>query len=157
MKNFNRGGSKFGGGRDFKGSKFGRQNDRERFSMHHAVCSDCGNDCQVPFLPTGGKPVYCNNCFQNHRTDNNRTFERRDEGRQHNSYPERKFEQRNVGSDDHLKKQIESLNWKLDKILKILTPTVIPAAVQPQTVQTEKAITEEPTVKPKKKKVSVKK
>ena len=35
--------------------------------MHKATCSDCGQECEVPFKPTEGKPVYCNNCFQNHR------------------------------------------------------------------------------------------
>lgn len=32
--------------------------------MHDAVCDKCRKDCQVPFRPTGGKPVYCNNCFE---------------------------------------------------------------------------------------------
>ncbi|MGB1665218.1 MAG: CxxC-x17-CxxC domain-containing protein, partial [Nitrosopumilus sp.] len=32
-----------------------------------AKCSDCGTDCQVPFQPKEGRPVYCRECFQNHR------------------------------------------------------------------------------------------
>jgi len=35
--------------------------------MHKAVCSDCGQECEVPFKPTEGKPVYCRDCFQKHR------------------------------------------------------------------------------------------
>ena len=35
--------------------------------MHDAVCSDCGQACQVPFNPTEGRPVYCRNCFPKHR------------------------------------------------------------------------------------------
>ncbi|MFQ5406593.1 MAG: CxxC-x17-CxxC domain-containing protein [Candidatus Micrarchaeia archaeon] len=35
--------------------------------MHKAVCSDCGSDCEVPFKPTEGRPIYCRNCFQKHR------------------------------------------------------------------------------------------
>ena len=35
--------------------------------MHKAVCSDCGKECEVPFKPTEGKPVYCRDCFQKHR------------------------------------------------------------------------------------------
>ncbi len=35
--------------------------------MYDAVCSDCGQPCQVPFKPTEGKPVYCRNCFQKHK------------------------------------------------------------------------------------------
>jgi CxxC-x17-CxxC domain-containing protein len=36
-------------------------------TMHAAKCSDCGADCEVPFAPTEGRPVYCNACFQKHR------------------------------------------------------------------------------------------
>ena len=35
--------------------------------MHKAVCSDCGAECEVPFKPTDGRPVYCRNCFQKHK------------------------------------------------------------------------------------------
>lgn len=31
--------------------------------MHDAVCSDCGQQTQVPFRPTEGRPVYCRDCF----------------------------------------------------------------------------------------------
>jgi len=29
-----------------------------------AVCAECGTETQVPFQPTGERPVYCKNCFQ---------------------------------------------------------------------------------------------
>jgi CxxC-x17-CxxC domain-containing protein len=35
--------------------------------MFAAICSDCGRETEVPFQPTAGKPVYCRECFQNHR------------------------------------------------------------------------------------------
>jgi len=35
--------------------------------MHKAVCSDCGQECEVPFVPQEGRPVYCRDCFRNHR------------------------------------------------------------------------------------------
>jgi len=35
--------------------------------MHKAVCSDCGAECEVPFKPTEGRPVYCRDCFPKHR------------------------------------------------------------------------------------------
>ncbi|MFH1448720.1 MAG: CxxC-x17-CxxC domain-containing protein [Candidatus Micrarchaeota archaeon] len=35
--------------------------------MHNATCSDCGQECQVPFKPTEGKPVYCRDCYQKHK------------------------------------------------------------------------------------------
>jgi CxxC-x17-CxxC domain-containing protein len=34
--------------------------------MHNAVCDECGRDCQVPFKPTGSKPIYCSKCFEKH-------------------------------------------------------------------------------------------
>ncbi len=32
--------------------------------MHKATCSDCGNECEVPFKPADGKPVYCKDCYR---------------------------------------------------------------------------------------------
>jgi CxxC-x17-CxxC domain-containing protein len=42
--------------------------DRER-EMFPAKCGDCGNDCQVPFKPKDDRPVYCRECFQNHKPE----------------------------------------------------------------------------------------
>jgi CxxC-x17-CxxC domain-containing protein len=35
--------------------------------MFTATCSDCGKEASVPFRPTSGKPVYCNDCFARRR------------------------------------------------------------------------------------------
>ncbi|MEE8373250.1 MAG: zinc-ribbon domain containing protein [Dehalococcoidia bacterium] len=35
--------------------------------MHSAVCASCGKDCQVPFEPRSGRPVYCSDCFSTSR------------------------------------------------------------------------------------------
>ena len=32
--------------------------------MHKATCSECKQECEVPFKPAEGKPVYCKTCFQ---------------------------------------------------------------------------------------------
>ncbi len=32
-----------------------------------AVCSDCNKETTLPFKPTGVKPVYCRDCFQDHK------------------------------------------------------------------------------------------
>ena len=32
--------------------------------MHDATCARCGNETQVPFRPTGARPVYCSDCFR---------------------------------------------------------------------------------------------
>ena len=76
--------------RDSKKRSFG---DRDSV-MHNAVCDSCGIDCEVPFKPTKGKPIYCEKCFGN--TKENDT--------------------------DQLKKEFGILNKKLDQILKILGP-----------------------------------
>lgn len=33
-------------------------------SMHKVMCAVCGQETEVPFLPTQGRPVYCQDCFQ---------------------------------------------------------------------------------------------
>ena len=41
--------------------------DRPPREMHKAVCSECGKECEVPFQPTEGKPVFCRECFAKRR------------------------------------------------------------------------------------------
>jgi len=31
--------------------------------MYAAVCATCGKDCEVPFEPRNGRPVYCSDCY----------------------------------------------------------------------------------------------
>jgi len=31
--------------------------------MHKVKCSKCGKDAEVPFKPSGDRPVYCKECF----------------------------------------------------------------------------------------------
>lgn len=40
---------------------------REEREMHKATCADCGQETEVPFKPDGERPVYCKECFRNHR------------------------------------------------------------------------------------------
>jgi len=35
--------------------------------MHKAICTECGEECEVPFKPTEGKPVFCRECFRKRR------------------------------------------------------------------------------------------
>jgi CxxC-x17-CxxC domain-containing protein len=32
--------------------------------MHPATCSECGKSTEVPFKPSGEKPVYCFDCYR---------------------------------------------------------------------------------------------
>ncbi len=52
---------------DYRGP---RNNNRGNFhrntgprEMHKAVCSKCGKECEVPFKPIDGRPVYCKDCY----------------------------------------------------------------------------------------------
>lgn len=36
--------------------------------LHKAVCADCKKECEVPFRPTGDRPVYCKECFSKRKT-----------------------------------------------------------------------------------------
>jgi CxxC-x17-CxxC domain-containing protein len=38
--------------------------DRGPREMHDATCARCGSETQVPFRPTGARPVYCSDCFR---------------------------------------------------------------------------------------------
>ena len=49
----------------------GRSSDRP--TMHKATCSNCGKECEVPFRPTGSKPVYCRDCFAQQGGSDSRT------------------------------------------------------------------------------------
>jgi len=53
MKDFNRGG--------FQRRSFGPR------EMHKAVCAECGQECEVPFKPQDGRPVYCKECYAKKR------------------------------------------------------------------------------------------
>lgn len=123
MGNFNKGkggGRKFGGGRDRGFGGGGR--DRERPEMHKTVCSDCGNSCEVPFRPTGDKPVFCSDCFRNKRGDSQDRGGSRERGggRDRDSRPKPSYQ----GGGQDYKAQFEILNVKLDKIIKALNPDV---------------------------------
>ena len=54
----------FGGGRGGFGGGGGRGGfDRRPREMHKATCAECKQECEVPFKPSGDKPVYCKECF----------------------------------------------------------------------------------------------
>ncbi|NLM52096.1 MAG: zinc-binding protein [Firmicutes bacterium] len=35
--------------------------------MYTVICSECGQETEVPFNPSSDRPVYCRSCFQKHR------------------------------------------------------------------------------------------
>ena len=119
----------FGGGRPSFGgrSKFSR-NDREGGDreMFRATCATCQKSCEVPFRPTGEKPVYCSNCFGGKRENR--------EPRRAEAYASPRREKPGVfggnrdagsfsrGSEsvrmEKLENKIDALSIKLDRILR---------------------------------------
>jgi CxxC-x17-CxxC domain-containing protein len=59
------GGNSYSGSSSYSGGYGGQ---REMFSV---ICSQCGKEAQVPFQPTGDRPVYCSDCFRSQRSSGN--------------------------------------------------------------------------------------
>ena len=116
MADYNRGNRSGGGNRNFGKPRF----NRERSEMFSATCANCGKQCEVPFRPTGNKPVLCRDCFQNSRgSDERRSFDR----------PSFNNDNRDRSNDrPDYRAQFEMLNAKMDKILSLLTPRPVEAA-----------------------------
>lgn len=165
----NRGGDRksFGGGRDRGGFGGGRDNrgggrDFGPKEMHEATCANCGNKCQVPFRPTGNKPVYCDNCFAtmgdkgNSRGDRGGRNDREDRGGR------KDFGSRNTykpvvseAQNETLKNQIEMLHQKIDALTNLIQGSKPVAKTAPIEKTTKKALTAKKVVATKK--VAVKK
>jgi CxxC-x17-CxxC domain-containing protein len=69
--------------------------------MHKAVCDECGKDCEVPFRPSGDKPIFCSDCFERKGGGGLKRSKKDDTNKQ-------------------LLEQVGSLNAKLDRILKVI-------------------------------------
>jgi CxxC-x17-CxxC domain-containing protein len=112
MRKFSRGNKTGSSGRFSKRSNRFERRDSGRSSgrMHEVICDKCGQSCEVPFKPTKGKPVYCNDCFRK---------DERQEPRP--NYPKREFRPEHGSSKrDNLEADIQQINAKLDRILEML-------------------------------------
>lgn len=96
-----RGGFKPGGRKDFG---------QRPMTMHQVVCSSCRKDCEVPFRPTGDRPVYCKDCFGGKSSFG---APRGNFG----SAPERTNAPQGPGASVALTKQLEGVNERLDKLI----------------------------------------
>jgi CxxC-x17-CxxC domain-containing protein len=111
----------FGGPKKFGAKKFDRD-DREQV-MHAAVCSSCKKPCQVPFPPSPDKPVYCRDCFAGRAAlggDRSSSKERRfplAAGRTPQPHTVPKYES---GEGHSLKRQVDALNAKIDRLIEIV-------------------------------------
>lgn len=92
-----RGGSKFGGARGNTGGGL---------TLFDVTCAQCGTATQVPFKPTGERPVLCRSCFNG--GDGSAS-----------SAPRKSYG--NAGSGDAaVAAELRLINEKLDKIIEAL-------------------------------------
>ncbi|MBI2034910.1 MAG: hypothetical protein HYT11_04225 [Candidatus Levybacteria bacterium] len=124
MGDFNRY-SRSGERRDFGRRRFDRRGS-DRQQMHKATCSRCGKACEVPFMPTGSKPVFCNDCFRDKGASGAGSYGGRDSGRPN-------FDERRT----YEKERFEALHAKLDKIINMLTPVAATETVQEEKIAKE--------------------
>jgi len=143
MSDFRQGGTnRFGGGHGGHGGGFGgrggrpsfggnkggfRGGDRGPVTMHKVICDECKKPCEVPFLPTAGKPVYCSACFGGKREGGNDRPSFGGDRFPKKSFGDYKTPARtdfgadvNKVSGSEIKKQIEVLNVKIDRLSKII-------------------------------------
>jgi len=125
MGNFRPGGSRFGGsgggkrfgdrgGRpDFPRKSFGGPRE-ERAEMHEATCHKCGKNCEVPFRPVQGKPVFCRDCFTAGRDGEGASRPPRTVDFNRAPMAPRADAGINVGA---ITKQLELVNTKLDRLI----------------------------------------
>lgn len=124
----------FGGGRPgFGGSKPGfRRNDsrddgpREMFP---AKCSSCHKSCEIPFRPSGDRPVYCRDCFGAQESAVSDTRGRRDDRGSESRFPRKEYHASVFSAPkpliedkrmESLKRQLDDVSAKVDRILHIL-------------------------------------
>lgn len=96
---------------------------------YQAVCDKCGQDCQLPFRPTAGKPVFCDNCFGKGAHD---------KGFKNNN---------DSANSTEVIKEIKMLNNKIDQLIKILTPNA-PVEKVAKSAKAEKKVETTQEVKP---------
>lgn len=141
MKTFNneRGSGGYKGGGDRGGfAKKSWTNDRPA-QLFKATCAECGKSCDVPFRPTGDKPVYCNNCFSKKRDGAD------DRGGRDYSAPKRDFGDRFSSRDSRPSyndrserpsfkpavdnsKQLSEISMKLDRLIVAMEKMTAPKA-----------------------------
>lgn len=106
--------------------RFTRPNADAPREMHKAQCSNCKNECEVPFRPNGTKPVFCQNCFKRDedRGDSRDSRGPRDSFQKRDYNTPRSFRTEAPQSNDHriddLKRQMMTLDSKLDRVVQML-------------------------------------
>ena len=85
------------------------------FQMHRVTCDKCGQECEVPFRPTSGKPVFCSDCFRKGGEKEQRSP--RQYSKPHFNEPVEKTEPE---KSENYQYEFDKINEKLNKILSAL-------------------------------------
>lgn len=138
MGNFqggNRGGGGFRGGNGGGGFRGGNGGGRGDVTMHKATCDECHKSCEVPFRPSGDKPVYCSDCFSSKRDDGDRGGDRGPRREFSDRGPKRDFSSKSEQSfskptampqSDAVSKQLSEINSKLDRLASAIEKMTMP-------------------------------
>lgn len=157
MNNFNKK-DRSGSGRDYGRGDFRKRdfNDRgSRREMFKAVCSACGRDCEIPFEPRDGRPVYCSDCFEKKEGGSKAPRDFHDRGQRRPDRPD--FERKDTPVIQN-NTQLQEISNKLDKILEVLTASSLKKEAEKVAVEEKKEPKAEKKIsKVKKKKPSVSK
>ena len=133
----------------------GRDDGFRRSQMFEAICANCGKRCEVPFRPSGQRPVYCRDCFgkQDHVQSGN--FPRKDFGARTSFRASPARGEVRDGRIDDIKKQLDVVNAKLDQLLG--TSREIPLQTSKPLVTEVEGVKKARLSKDSKKKISPKK
>lgn len=132
------------GGRSSFNRGGARSEDREMFN---ATCASCQKPCQVPFRPSGDRPVFCRDCFGSTEGSSDNRGRHDDRGlapRFERSESNRTFTSKALAPDsriDDLKHQMHALDAKLDRIIQLVGErTRVTDAVKPRMQEAEKVV-----------------
>ncbi len=116
MKNSYRGhqGGSYGERKSGVKGAFGHRRSNNSSDLHDAVCSGCGDNCQVPFKPNGKKPVFCTNCFKRDDAGSAKHFDRPVVGAQ------RSAGQSNMNLGQ-IEARLSAIEEKIDALIDALT------------------------------------
>jgi CxxC-x17-CxxC domain-containing protein len=88
--------------------------------MYAATCANCGRTTEVPFRPTGERPVFCRDCFDKQSPQGK--FERREAPRQFERREAPHFAKPTTSDRaiEELKTQLAGMSRKLDTAVSLL-------------------------------------
>jgi len=69
---------------------------RER-TYTQAVCAECNKECEIPFKPSGDRPVYCKECFSKRKRGNSFNASRNNRFEERNFSSQRRPDKRQTG------------------------------------------------------------